>query len=139
MDLVFKLVAMLSITIEVYEELSRSKSLIKPLAKVLQKGNIEIAESPDYTNLQGKYPELGIGELSVIASAKDRIAFIEDRKAEKVAEKEGVLVFNIPELLLACKKRGLIEKSELVQILNELKERDGYVFKGDVARELIGK
>jgi predicted nucleic acid-binding protein len=139
MDLVFKLMGKLSITTKVYEELSRSKSLIKPLAKVLQKENIEIVESPDYTNLQGKYPELGIGELSVIASSKDRIAFIEDRKAEKIAEEEGVQVFNIPELLLVCKKRGLIERSELVQILNELKERDGYVLKEDVERELIGK
>jgi len=139
MELAFKLVDKLSITTEVYEELSRSKSLIKPLAMVLQKGNIEIVESPDYANLQGKYPELGIGELSVIASSKDRIAFIEDRKAEKVAEKEGVLVFNIPELLLVCKKRGLIERSELVQIVNELKERDGYVLKGDVEKELVGE
>lgn len=116
MDLVFKLVDKLSVTTEVYEELSRSKTLIKPLAKVLQKENIEIVESTDYMNLQGKYPELGIGELSVIASAKDGIVFIEDRKAEKVAEKERVLVFNIPELLLVCKKRGLIERSELMQI-----------------------
>ncbi len=139
MDLVFKLVDKLSVTTEVYEELSRSKTLIKPLAKVLQKENIDIVESTDYMNLQGKYPELGIGELSVIASAKDGIVFIEDRKAEKVAEKERVLVFNIPELLLVCKKRGLIERSELMQIVNELKERDGYVLKGDVEKELVGE
>lgn len=52
--------------------------------------NMEIVESSDYRNLQGKYSELGIGEISVIASAAGRIAFIEDRRAEKVAEKEGL-------------------------------------------------
>jgi predicted nucleic acid-binding protein len=138
MDLVFKLVDKLSVTTEVYEELSRSKSLIKPLAKVLQKENIEIVESTDYMNLQGKYPELGIGELSVIASAKDRIAFIEDRKAEKVAEKEGVLVFNIPELLLVCREKRLMAKEEIKQVTDDLKKEDGYMLKEDVERELIG-
>ena len=48
-------------------------------------------ESSDFASLQNKYPELGIGELSVIASAKSKIVFMEDRKAEKVAEKEGWL------------------------------------------------
>lgn len=139
MELAFKLVDKLSITTEVYEELSRSKSLIKPLAMVLQKGNIEIVESPDYANLQGKYPELGIGELSVIASSKDRIAFIEDRKAEKVAEKEGVLVFNIPELLLVCRAKRLIDREEIKQVIDDLKEKDGYMLKKDVEGELFGE
>jgi len=135
--LVFTLVDKLSVTVEVYEELSRSKTLIKPLAKVLQKENIEIVESHDYTNLQGKYPELGIGEMSVIASAKNRIAFIEDRKAEKIAEKVGVLVFNLPELLLVCRKKGLINKEAIKQVIVDLKKEDGYMLKKEVEKELL--
>ena len=48
-------------------------------------------------------------------------------------------VFNIPELLLACKKKGLIGKFDLVQILDELKKKDGYLLKKDVLYELIGE
>ncbi len=93
---------------EVYDELIRSKSLIKPLTDSLRRENIEVIESSDFTGLQSKYPELGIGELSVIASARGRIAFIEDRKAEEIAKREGLLVFNLPELLLVCKLKRLI-------------------------------
>ena len=127
----------LFITMEVYEELSRSRTLIKSLVKNLQKGSIEITESSDFSNLQGKYPELGIGELSVIASAGNKIAFIEDRKAEKIAEKEGLAVFNIPELLLVCKEKGLIDREEIKQIIEELKDKDRYVFKKEVEEVLV--
>ena len=137
LDLVFKLFDKLFITVEVYEELSRSKNLIKPLAKNLQKGSIEIMESSDFASLQNKYPELGIGELSVIASAKSKIVFIEDRKAEKVAEKEGLAVFNIPEPLLVCKEKGLIDKEEIKQIIEELKDKDRYYFKKEVEEALL--
>lgn len=124
---------------EVYEELSRSKALIKPLAKNLQKGGIEIIESSDFANLQNKYPELGSGELSVMASARNKIkiVFIEDRKAETIAEKEGLTVFNIPELLLVCKEKGLIGRKEIKQIIEELKEKDGYCFKKEVEEVLL--
>lgn len=122
---------------EVYEELSRCKTLIKPLVKNLQKGSIEILESSDLGDLQNKYPELGTGELSVIASAGNKIAFIEDRKAEKIAEKEGVVVFNIPELLLACKEKGLISRGEIKQIIDELKDKDRYYFKKEVEEVLL--
>jgi len=137
LDLIFKLFDKLFITVEVYEELSRSRILVKPLAKSLKKGSIEIMESSDFANLQEKYPELGVGELSVIASAGNKIAFIEDRKAEKIAEKEGLAVFNIPELLLVCKKKGLIDREEIRQIIEELKDKDRYYFKKEVEEILL--
>ncbi len=111
--------------------------MIKPLITEIQEGNIGMVESRDYSRLQKKYPMLGAGELSVIASAKDKIAFIEDRDAENAARKEGLKVYNIPEVLLACKRRELIERSEIAQIINKLKEKDGYVFKKEIEEELI--
>lgn len=94
-------------------------------------------ESSDYSNLQKKYPKLGAGELSVIASGEGMIAFIEDRDAEVAARKEGLRVYNIPEVLLACKMKERIERSEIVEIINELREKDGYAFKEDIEMELI--
>jgi len=127
----------LFITMEVYEELSRCKTLVKPLVKNLQKGNIEIIQSSDLVGLQDKYPELGTGELSVIASAGDKVVLIEDRKAEKIAEKEGLAVFNIPELLLVCKEKGLADREEIKQIMKELKDKDRYHFKKEVEDVLL--
>lgn len=125
------------VTMEVYDELSRSKSLLKPLAEALGRGNMEILESSDFTDLQHKYPELGIGELSIIASGKGKIVFIEDRKAEETAKGEGLLVFNLPELLLACKHKGLVSKAEMKQITEELRNKDKYLFKEGIEEELL--
>lgn len=131
----------LFITIEVYEELSRNKSLIKSLTKILKEGNVEILGSPELVGLQNKYPELGIGELSVIASASasagNKITFIEDRKAERIAEREGLTVFNIPELLMVLKERRSIDRKEIKQIIEELCEKDNYFFKKDVEEALL--
>lgn len=120
-----------------YEELSKCKTLIKPLINEIHEGNLWVVESSDYSHLQKKYPKLGAGELSVITAAQDRIAFIEDRDAETAAREEGMKVYNIPELLLACKKKRLIEKAEIAQIISELREKDGYIFKKEIEEELI--
>jgi predicted nucleic acid-binding protein len=125
------------ITFEVYEEMSVCQSLIKSLAIELQKGTIVLIESSDFSHLVERYSGLGVGELSVIASTCGGIAFIEDRKAEEVADAEGIPVFNIPELLFVCKKKGLVDKSDLVQIIDELRAKDGYVLRKDVECELI--
>lgn len=127
----------IQITVEVYEELSKCKYLIKALVHEIQQGNIGLAESSDYSRLQKKYQRLGIGELSVIASAKQKIAFIEDREAENAARVEGLKVYNIPEVLLAGKLTGKFEKAEILKIISELREKDGYVFKKEIEKELI--
>jgi len=58
-------------------------------------------------------------------------------KAEKIAEREGLSVFNIPELLLVCKEKGLIDKEEIKQIIEELKDKDRYHFKKEVGEVLL--
>lgn len=94
-------------------------------------------ESGDYSRLQKKYPRLGSGEFSVIFCAKDKIAFIEDREAENAGLDEGLKVFNIPEVLLAGKIKGIFKKTEIMQIISELQEKDGYLFKKEIEKELI--
>lgn len=135
-DLISRL-GRIQITIEVYEELSKCRYLIKPLVDEIQQGNIGLAKASDYSHLQKRYPKLGEGELSVIASAKGKIAFIEDRDAEDAAREEGLKVYNIPEVLLAGKMTGRFEKSEISEIISGLREKDGYVFKKEIEKELI--
>ena len=93
----------IQITIEVYEELSKCRYLIKPLVDEIQQGNIGLAESSDYSHFQKKHPRLGLGELSVIASAKGKIAFIEDRDAENAAREEGLKVYKFRKFYLRGK------------------------------------
>jgi len=39
-------------------------------------------------------------------------------------------------VLLACKRKRLIEKAEIAQIIRELREKDGYIFKKEIEEEL---
>lgn len=113
------------------------------MTKILKKGNVEILGSPELVALQNRYPDMGIGELSVIASASasapagNKIAFIEDRKAERVAEQEGVIVFNIPELLMVLKERKSIDRKEVKRVIEELRDKDNYFFKKEVEEALL--
>ncbi len=133
----FKVVDKVYVTFEVYEELSRCKDLVKLLVDAMRWYRIELIESEDYSELEKEHPELGKGELSVIASAKGRIAFIEDRKAERVAEAVGIDVFNIPVLLFVLKRNSYLKRDEIAQIIKELKLKDNYFFKKDIEEELL--
>ena len=110
---------------------------MKALIEAMREYPIDLIESEDYSKLKEKYPGLGKGELSVIASARGRIAFIEDRKAERVAEEEGVVVFNIPILLLTLKEKGVLDRSEIAQIIKDLRDKDFYQFKKEIEDELL--
>ncbi|TRZ92522.1 MAG: hypothetical protein D4R88_00165 [Methanosarcinales archaeon] len=116
----------IQITVEVYEELSKCKYLIKPLVYEIQQGNIGLAESSDYSRLQKKYQRLGIGELSVIASAKQKIAFIEDREAVNQASlnQKDILQIKIPPLPLQQEFVRIVEKLESMrQSQNQSKQQ----------------
>lgn len=117
--------------------MNKCRSLVKLLVDEIRHGKIELVESNEYSQLQKKYSKLGVGELSVIASAKHKIAFIEDRDAENAAWDEGVKVYNIPEVLLAGKMTGKFKNTEISKIINDLREKDGYVFKKAIEKELV--
>ena len=72
-NLVFRVVDRVYLTFEVYEEINRCKELVKPLIKAMKQYPIDLIESYDFSGLKEKYPELGKGELSVIASARSKI------------------------------------------------------------------
>ena len=49
----------------------------------------------------------------------------------------GLQVFNVPELLLVCKKRELINKAEVKQIIEMMRKKDRYLLKKEVEEELL--
>jgi len=62
---------------------------------------------------------------------------ISDNKARKVAQKNGIVVLNIPAFLLACKKTMFLEKNKIALIMKEMKQKDYYEFGTDEKKELL--
>jgi predicted nucleic acid-binding protein len=111
----------------VLNELSRGKPLETPTW-------IRVAKSKGL-----KRPDLGLGESEAISLAKETgsILLIDDRRARDVAVGLGVVTFDLPTFLLACKERGLLNKQEVKGVIEGLKERDYYIFETGVEEELL--
>ena len=87
---------------------------------------VEEARDKLYIRQNRKY--LHIGEVEAIAIAKDikaDLIILDDRKARKFAEKEGLKVAGLPVLLIMAKKKGIIEKVK--PIIDDLKRHNFFI------------
>lgn len=86
------------------------------------------------------FTTLGAGELACMALARAQshsVVLMSDNKARQFAQSLGVAVVNIPAFLLACKLSGLVNPSQMADIIQALKDKDFYEFRADVRRELL--
>ncbi len=83
---------------------------------------------------------LGRGELESITLAKNTssLLLMDDRKAAKFAEGEGVTVMDVPIFLLHCKTGNFVSSAKIKEIIGQLKEKDYYEFSEEVKETLIG-
>jgi predicted nucleic acid-binding protein len=128
------------IPLAVYRELART-DLLKQLIATASI-NVSMAEPlPDETLLQDStFQALGAGEQSCILLAyaePDSVLLINDNKARRFAQSQGVVVANIPAFLLACKKASLVSLEEMAQIIKDLKDKDFYEFKPEIRDALL--
>ncbi len=83
--------------------------------------------------------DFGSGELESIALAEkfSGLLLMNDGKAAKYAESRGVTVIDIPIFLLHCKSSNYLSNKELIQIIEDLKEKDYYEFSTEVKEKLL--
>jgi predicted nucleic acid-binding protein len=130
------------ITPAVYQELAQT--LLLPL--LLTHEWIEI-HSPraDQLNVVTQYKEadnLGAGERTSIALAygrADAVFLCNDRKAGVVASHRKAQPMNIPGLLLASKRAGLLDHHQLHKIMDDLWQKDYYKFSQEITNLLLSK
>ncbi|OGY44151.1 MAG: hypothetical protein A2729_02510 [Candidatus Buchananbacteria bacterium RIFCSPHIGHO2_01_FULL_39_14] len=81
----------------------------------------------------------GKGELESITLAKETNALLlmNDQKAAKFAESEGITTMDIPIFLLHCKTNKLISSKESKEIIELLKEKDYYEFNEEIKKILL--
>jgi predicted nucleic acid-binding protein len=83
---------------------------------------------------------LGSGEQACILLARsipDAILLMSGNTARRFAQAQGIEVINIPAFLLACKMVGLVDSEEMAQIVEELKVKDFFEFKGEIRNQLL--
>lgn len=83
---------------------------------------------------------LGKGELESInlAQKTNALLLMDDRFAEKYADNKGITVMTIPTFLLYCKTNNFISSGEMQNIIDELNEKDHYIFSAQTTRTLRG-
>ncbi len=83
--------------------------------------------------------KFGAGELECITLAKetDEILLMNDQVAIKYAEKRGITLLDVPTFLLYCKRKNIVSKREIQQMIHLLKEKDYYEFNNEVKQTLL--
>ena len=83
---------------------------------------------------------LGEGEKECILLCKEKensILLINDRKAREIAKRKGISTLNTSAFLLLCKIRRIIDKDEIICIMESLKEKDYFEFSEEEKRILL--
>lgn len=119
----------------VYDELKESPMFDLLLPYFSSKENKITVKKISAKNL----PEhLGPGERESITLAKENKAklLMNDKVAGKYAEKIGVKVIDIPAFLFHCKKKKILDTSQLKTMISKLKAKDFYDFEEEVKKAL---
>jgi len=135
-NLVFKAFNINKITIPgaVLHELEKAP-FFNTILGLIDSSKIEV-KSIEINNLS---EEFGAGELESIALAQQTndVLLMNDQSAIKYAEQMDVAVLDVPTFLLYCKKKNILSKKEIQEIITELKIKDYYEFSDDVKRVLL--
>jgi len=128
----------LYIPVAVFREIAKT-GLIKDL---LDDKNIKIEkiDESSFGDYDTDFQNLGSGEKECIVLCKqfqNSLLLISDKKALSIAKKYEIGVLNIPSFLLACKITEFLDKENIQNIINDLKEKDYYEFTTDEKKRLL--
>jgi len=123
------------ITRQVYQELKLSKKL---LLKDFNDPRIKVVEAG--SQLSDKY-NLHIGEASVISYAKQNkaLAVIDDKKARKAAELEGINFIGTATLVTLGIENGIVKQNEIEELLTQLTTVGKLYFSKEIKRWILSK
>ncbi|HLI46950.1 MAG TPA: DUF3368 domain-containing protein [Geobacterales bacterium] len=137
----------LVLTEEVYSELMRNDAF-KDIENFLMR-NFKKFNTPSniIEEIRLSNPNLGPGELSVLASAiyilrqnneTTPTAIMDDRKGRKAAKSLNLNVHGTLWIILQLKNSGIISKARAMEVIRSLPER-GFYIKGEELQEAITK
>ena len=87
-----------------------------------------------------EFANLGSGEKECLALCKrfeKSVLLISDNEARRIANKKDIVTLNISAFLLACKQMRILDRSDIIAIIRDLKEKDYYEFSEEEKQRLI--
>lgn len=85
-------------------------------------------------------PRLGHGEVEAIWLASQResaLLLTNDSRAREAARGAGIDAVDIPAFLLSCKQSGFLDRGQIQDVIQALREKDHYGFRREVLDLLL--
>ena len=124
--LLFRFAEKIIITPSVYNEVTVQKSAKHILDTYIIEKKVSIAEVAHTQNVQALRTRLDLGESESIVLAKERNLplIIDEKKGKKVALSFGIQAIGLVGILLLYKKKNYLSPTEILEIVEELREVD---------------
>jgi len=116
--------------------------IINSLSKALDNWleTMTVTDIQQIRKIQNNYPSLSFVDsgLIVLSRKNDAVLFSDDTKMLEVAENEfDIRNYDLFEILLALKKRNIINRKEILTINENLKKKDNYEFSEENLERLL--
>ena len=120
------------------------ESIMGPVRKASKKWlKMKTIRNPeDLPEMRAKYPALSFVDCELIMLCRENngILLSDDTKLIEIAEKEfDIETFDLFELLLTFRKKEIIDKKEINEIISDLRRKVHYEFSKDKLKKLLSK
>lgn len=123
----------------VHRELAQTELLTELLAVSWINVWLEEPPSDEGAMQDPRFGALGSGEQACILLARGldgAVLLTSDNLARRFAQSLGLVAISIPAFLMACKLSGLVDREQMVRIIEDLRFKDYYEFRAEI-RELL--
>ncbi|HHD82163.1 MAG TPA: DUF3368 domain-containing protein [Campylobacterales bacterium] len=125
-ELLFKFSDQIIITPAVYHEVTVKKLAKRVIDEYMALSKVSISEVKNIKKVNELLIRLDLGESEsiVLAEEKNLALIIDEKRGKSIALSFGLKAIGLIGILLVYKKRGYLSSTELIEIVEELREVD---------------
>jgi len=123
-ELLFKFSDKIIITPAVYSEVTVQKSAKRVLDEQIKLSKVTVLEVENHKKVEELLIRLDLGESEsiVLAEEQDLVLIIDEKRGKNIALSFGLKAIGLIGILLVYKKKNYLSSSEIVEIVDELRE-----------------
>ncbi len=125
-ELLFKFSDTIIITPAVYSEVTVQKSAKRVLDEYIEMSKVTVREVENIKKVKELLIRLDLGESEsiVLAEEQDLVLIIDEKRGKNIALSFGLKAIGLIGILLVYKKKNYLCSSEIIEIVDELREVD---------------
>lgn len=125
-ELLFKFSDTIIITPAVYSEVTVQKSAKRVLDEYIEMSKVTVREVENIKKVKELLIRLDLGESEsiVLAEEQDLVLIIDEKRGKNIALSFGLKAIGLIGILLVYKKKNYLSSSEIIEIVDELREVD---------------